>query len=270
MVKSQGFDGVPGVRQRSRRSARGRLLQAAGYFFVLQRYGRAILGVAGASIATGFVLGLAFGERGVAQLAVLHLPTVWISSLLMVVITFSAAIGLVVQSALPRVFVQAIAPTGAMCSFLALASGALWARAEFGAWWVIDARQLAGLMLFCCFCAVVAIQAVIDRVARADKVVALAALVGMSLVPLIYFSAHWWSMAFGADGVGGLAVGEDLLPALIFVSTGFLAYVIYVVLTRFVCAWRERVLGLADASWMDDGLFVMALKGERDDLEWLG
>ena len=42
---------------------------------------------------------------------------------------------------------RAIAPTGAMFTFLALWSGALWGKPTWGTWWVWDARLTSELIL---------------------------------------------------------------------------------------------------------------------------
>ena len=87
----------------------------------------------------------------------------------------------------------AIAPTGALMTFLALWTGALWGRPTWGAYWVWDARLTSELILLFLYLGFMALQAAIDDPRRADKAGAVLALVGVINVPIIYFSVKWWN-----------------------------------------------------------------------------
>ena len=87
----------------------------------------------------------------------------------------------------------AIAPTGAMFTFLALWTGALWGKPMWGTWWVWDARLTSELILLFLYIGFMSLQAAIDDPRRADKAGAMIALVGVVNVPIIYFSVKWWN-----------------------------------------------------------------------------
>jgi heme exporter protein C len=87
----------------------------------------------------------------------------------------------------------ALAPTGAMFTFIALWSGALWGKPTWGTWWVWDARLTSELILLFLYIGFLSLHAAIDDARRADRAAALLALVGVINVPIIYFSVQWWS-----------------------------------------------------------------------------
>jgi heme exporter protein C len=87
----------------------------------------------------------------------------------------------------------ALAPTGALLTFLALWTGALWGKPTWGTWWVWDARLTSELILFFLYLGFMSLHAAIDDVRRADRAAALIALVGAINVPIIYFSVQWWN-----------------------------------------------------------------------------
>ena len=87
----------------------------------------------------------------------------------------------------------AIAPTGAMFTFLALWTGALWGKPMWGTWWVWDARLTSELILLFLYIGFMSLQAAIDDPRRADKAGAMLALVGVVNMPIIYFSVKWWN-----------------------------------------------------------------------------
>ena len=110
-----------------------------------------------------------------------------------VVMAFWAAMGLVFTRPAGSMMASALAPTGALFTFLALWTGALWGKPTWGAWWVWDARLTSELILLFLYFGFMALQAAIDDPRRADKAGAMLALVGVVNMPIIYFSVKWWN-----------------------------------------------------------------------------
>ena len=88
---------------------------------------------------------------------------------------------------------RAIAPTGALFTFIALWTGALWGRPTWGTYWVWDARLTSELILLFLYVGFIALQASIEDPRRADRAGAVLAIVGAINVPIIYFSVQWWN-----------------------------------------------------------------------------
>ena len=110
--------------------------------------------------------------------------------LLYVAMAFWAAIGWAFNARLASIVARAIAPTGAMFTFLALWTGALWGKPTWGTWWVWDARLTSELILLFLYVGYLALVAAIDDTRRADRAGALLAIVGSVNVPIIYFSVR--------------------------------------------------------------------------------
>ena len=105
----------------------------------------------------------------------IHVPAAWMSMLLYVVMAFWAAIGWAFNARLASIVARAIAPTGAMFTFLALWTGALWGKPTWGAWWVWDARLTSELILLFLYAGYIALVSAIDDTRRADRAGALLA-----------------------------------------------------------------------------------------------
>ena len=88
---------------------------------------------------------------------------------------------------------SALAPTGALFTFIALWTGSLWGKPTWGTWWVWDARLTSELILLFLYFGFMALQASIEDPRRADKAGAILALTGVVNIPIIYFSVQWWS-----------------------------------------------------------------------------
>jgi heme exporter protein C len=193
----------------------------------------------------GFAFSLVLGMHGVAQLGMLHLPAIWLSVLLMVVVVFWSVVGLVLGRPLPFLMAQAAAPTGGMFTFLALWSGALWARAVEGTWWIGDARQIAELALFVLNLLILALPTLLSVEQRVDRAVSVVAVAGSALVAVVFFLVDGWQR-FDAVAVPGLLADPRLLWPMILVGTGLWFYATYVALMRLRCLIKEREFGLSE------------------------
>ena len=160
----------------------------APWFFALA----AILGVAGLYIA--FFVAPTDAQQGqVYRVIFIHVPAAWMSMLIYLVMAFWAVLGLIFNTRLSSMMASALAPTGAMFTFVALWTGALWGKPTWGTWWVWDARLTSELILLFLYIGFIALQAAIDDPRRADRAGALLAIVGVVNIPIIYFSVRWWN-----------------------------------------------------------------------------
>ena len=196
-------------------------------------------------LGSGFVVSVFFGVPGVSQLAVLHIPSVWMATVLLLLVVFWSALGLLTGGAAPLLMAQSLVPTGGMFSFLAMWSGALWSRASLGAWWVGDARQMAEVLLLSLFLALLAIPVLVSNTSRSDVWGAVLGVVGGSSVALVY-------VLLGLDETGGIASSADFMvqalnPATGMIAAGFWLYASYAGLVRLRCMIKEREFGVVAA-----------------------
>lgn len=174
----------------------------------------------------------------------IHVPAAWMSMFIYVVMAFWCAIGLIFNTRLSAMMAQAMAPTGAMFTFLSLWTGALWGKPMWGAWWVWDARLTSSLILLFLYIGFMALQAAIDDPRRADRAGAILALVGVVNIPIIYFSVRWWNTLHqGAtirmDG-SGTSMEASMLTAMLIMTFGFWAYAIAAIFSRVRSIILER------------------------------
>jgi len=156
-----------------------------------------------------------------------------------------AAIGWALNARLASMFARAIAPTGAMFTFLALWTGALWGRPTWGTWWVWDARLTSELILLFLYLGYLALVDAIDDPARADRAGALLAIVGSVNVPIIYFSVKWWNTLHQGATItmsSAPTMAQSMLLAMLLMTVAFWVYAFAVVFkrTQAIVAERER------------------------------
>ncbi|SUC30397.1 Cytochrome c-type biogenesis protein CcmC [Providencia rettgeri] len=88
--------------------------------------------------------------------------------------------------------IAAMAPIGAVFTFIALVTGATWGKPMWGAWWVWDARLTSELILFFLYVGIIALWHAFDDRRTAGKAAAILVLIGVINLPIIHYSVEWW------------------------------------------------------------------------------
>ncbi len=197
-----------------------------------------------------FVAPTDFQQGEVYRIIFIHVPAAWMSMFIYLVMAFWAGVGLVFNTRLSSMMAHALAPTGALMTFIALWTGSLWGKPTWGAWWVWDARLTSELILLFLYVGYMALAAAIDDVRRADKASAVLALVGVVNVPIIYFSVKWWNTLHQGASVSltrAPSMATSMLTGMLLMALAFWMYSIAVSLLRVRAIIRERE---HDAAWL--------------------
>ena len=134
------------------------------------------------------------------------------------------------------------APIGACFTFLALATGCLWGKPMWGAYWVWDARLTSVLVLFLLYLGYIAVWQAIEEPVRAARIAAIVALVGFVNVPIIKFSVDWWNSLHQPASVlrlDGPTIHSSLLTPLLVMGAAYTA----LFLALHLIAIRGEILG---------------------------
>jgi heme exporter protein C len=192
----------------------------------------------------GFFVAPTDHQQGDAyRIIFLHVPAAWMSMFIYLAMAFWAAIGLAFNTRLSSMMASALAPTGAIFTFLALWTGALWGKPTWGTWWVWDARLTSELILLFLYVGFMALQSSIDEPRRADRAGAVLALVGVVNVPVIYFSVQWWNTLHQGSSINMTSaptMAITMLIGMLIMALAFWAYTIAVTLMRLRCIVLER------------------------------
>lgn len=183
------------------------------------------------------------GQGMAYRIIYIHLPAVWMAVFAYMVMAGSALIHLVRRVTLADIWAEASAPVGASFAVLALATGSLWGKPMWGAWWVWDAHLTSVLILFFLFLGYMALRSAMDERRLAARASAVLVLVGVVHVPLIHFSATWWSTLHQGSTVSPLdapTIHPGMLIPLLIMALAFLLYYLLFCLMRARCAILER------------------------------
>lgn len=128
-----------------------------------------------------------------SRIMYVHVPAAWMALFVYSAMALASAVALIFRHPLADVAAKTAAPIGAAFCFLALATGSLWGKPMWGAWWVWDARLTSMFVLMLLYIGYMAIWAAIDDPHRAAMVARIVALVGVVNVPIVKFSVDWWN-----------------------------------------------------------------------------
>jgi heme exporter protein C len=213
-------------------------------------WGLAIL-LAAAALYIGFFVAPTDATQGDSyRIIFIHVPAAWMSMVLYLAMAFWAAIGWAFNARMASMLARAIAPTGAMFTFLALWTGSFWGKPTWGTWWVWDARLTSELILLFLYLGFIALQSAIDDVLRGDKAGAVLAIVGSINVPIIYFSVRWWNTLHQGATISATAapkMAHTMLLAMLLMTLAVWAYAFAVVFTRAQALALERE---RDTDWV--------------------
>jgi heme exporter protein C len=217
------------------------------WFFTLA----AVLAVVGLYIGF-FVAPTDFQQGESYRIIFIHVPAAWMSMFLYIVMAFWCAVGMVFNTRLSFMMALAIAPTGAMFTFVALWTGSLWGKPTWGTWWVWDARLTSELILLFLYIGFMSLHAAIDDVRRADRAAGLLALVGAINVPIIYFSVKWWNTLHQGASVSlsrSPSMASTMLTAMLLMSLAAWMYAIAVSFVRVRAIILERE---SESDWVHE------------------
>jgi heme exporter protein C len=200
--------------------------------------------LAAAGLYVGFFVAPTDAQQGEAyRIIFIHVPAAWMSMFLYLVMAGWSAIGLAFNTRLSYMMARAVAPTGALFTFVALWTGSLWGKPTWGTYWVWDARLTSELILLFLYLGFLALQAAIDDPRRGDRAGAVLALVGAVNVPIIYYSVQWWNTLHQGASVSltrSPSMAATMLTGMLLMVFAFWAYAIAVSLVRVRCIIRDR------------------------------
>jgi heme exporter protein C len=147
---------------------------------------------------------------------------------------------------------EALAPTGAVFTALALWTGAMWGKPTWGTYWVWDARVTSTLILLFLYVGYLALVNAIEDKKRADKAGALLVIVGSVNIPIIHYSVVWWNTLHQGESYTATAAPKMagvMFTPMVAIGLACWLYAIAISLIRVRAIILERERG-RNATWV--------------------
>ena len=217
----------------------------------------AVLGLAGIYMGL-FSAPTDFQQGEVYRIIFIHVPAAWMAMFIYLVMAMYGVLALTFNTRLSSMMMEALAPTGALFTALALWTGALWGRPTWGTYWAWDARMTSTLILLFLYVGYLALINAIEDKKRADKAGALLVIVGSVNVPIIYFSVRWWNTLHQGSSIsatGSPKMAAIMLWTMLVMAIAAWMYTIAVSLVRVRAIILERERGRSSA-WVAEVLLT--------------
>jgi heme exporter protein C len=198
--------------------------------------------------AAGLIWGLFFApadwqQGDTVRIMYVHVPSAWLASMGYVMLAACAVSSFVWRHPLADLAAREISPVGAAVTGLCLATGSLWGKPTWGAWWVWDARLTSVLVLFFLYLGHIALVRAFDDPRRGDRSGAILALIGVVNLPIIKFSVEWWNTLHQPATItltGAPTMYTGMLWPLALSALGFTLGFVALVLARTRAGVMER------------------------------
>jgi len=197
-----------------------------------------------AGLAWGLFFSPADWQQGdTVRIMYIHVPSAWLASAGYASLAACSFVSLVWRHPLADLAAVEIGPVGAGITALCLATGSLWGKPMWGAWWVWDARLTSVLVLFFLYLGHIALVRAFDDPQRGYRAGAILALVGVINLPIIKFSVQWWNTLHQPASIsltGAPTMDSRMLWPLAVSTLGFSIGFAAIVCARLRAAVMER------------------------------
>jgi heme exporter protein C len=184
----------------------------------------------------------------------LHVPASFLSQSLYLVMALAAAVFLIWKVKLAAYMIKAIAPIGALVTFIALVSGSIWGIPTWGTWWQWDARITSTLILFIMYLGLISLHSSFTNFEKADKFISVLVLIGFVNIPIIKKSVDWWSTLHQPASItltNKPTIDPSMLYPLFFSMIGFSGLIVcLVILSSKVQIFNRE----SNKSWVKDNV----------------
>lgn len=198
--------------------------------------------------AIGVIWGLFFSpddwqQGDTVRIMYVHVPFAWLASAGYVSLAVCSLMSLVWRHPLADLAAVELGPVGAAFTGVCLATGSLWGKPTWGAWWVWDARLTSVFVLFLLYLGHIALVRAFDDPIRGYRAGAILALVGVINLPIIKFSVNWWNTLHQPASIGltgAPTIAAALLWPLLFTTLGFTFLFAAITIARTRAGVMER------------------------------
>jgi heme exporter protein C len=224
----------------------GRFLRLTGRILPALSWAGGLL--TAASLAWGLFLAPDDWQQGdTVRIMYVHVPFAWLASAGYISLAACSFASVIWRHPLADLAAVEIGPVGAGFTAVCLATGSLWGKPTWGAWWVWDARLTSVFVLLLLYLGHIALVRAFDDPTRGYRAGAILALVGVINLPIIKFSVDWWNTlhqpaSIGLSGAPTIAAG--MLWPLLFSTIGFTLAFAAIVTARVRAAVMERRIRL--------------------------
>lgn len=198
---------------------------------------------AGAGLYLGlFVAPDDYQQGATVKIMYIHVPAAIMASAVYGFIALMSASFLIWRHTLADVLAREAVAIGAVFALITLATGMLWGKPTWGAYWVWDARLTSMLVLLLLYIGYIGVAQSGEHTERVKVASAWIALVGAINLPIIKYSVEWWNSLHQGQSlaiIGTSSIDPSMLRPLQLMIAAFVALFVALLLLRAQAALAE-------------------------------
>jgi len=165
----------------------------------------------------------------------IHVPASWMALFVYAFLGLMSLFVLVWRHPLAEILALSAVPIGALFTVLSLATGSLWGKPMWGAYWVWDARLTSVLILLFLYGGYWALYKAYSHPAQGIRAASLLALIGVINLPIIKGSVEWWNTLHQPASLTKLSnpsIHPAMLTPLLLMAGAYFFYFLSVLILR--------------------------------------
>lgn len=186
-----------------------------------------------------------YQQSETVRIMYVHVPAAILASFIYASMGLAALSSLVWRHILAGLYIRAAAPVGLVLAVICLASGAIWGKPMWGAWWVWDARLTSMLILAFLYLGIIGLVDAFDDPERGEKASYILILIGLIDLPIIKFSVNWWNSLHQTSSLmkmGGPSMDKGMFLALMLMFAAISSLVFCLIFKRMKTEILRRKL----------------------------
>ena len=193
--------------------------------------------------------GLTPTDQAAQRIIYFHVPSAWISMLAFLV-TFIASIAyLRKNNERWDIWARSSAQIGIVFTIAATASGSMWAKPAWNAWWTWDPRLTTYTIVLLLYIAYFMLRGAIDEPGRRARFASVYGIFAFLSVPLTFMSIRWWNTIHPVilDPSEDFGLGPGMTAAFVVCNIAFTILFVDLLANRLRLEWTgERVAALRE------------------------
>lgn len=141
-------------------------------------------------------------------------------------------------------FAESAAEVGVLFTTLAIVTGSIWGKAEWGHWWDPDPRLTLTLIMWFMYVGYLVVRGALERGERRAMLSSIFGIVAVVILPLVHFSVQWWGglhpNILGADDPSGSSLDPKMRVALVVAMLALWVVSLYLLTLRYRIAQLRR------------------------------
>ena len=182
-------------------------------------------------------------QGSTVRIMYIHVPSAWLSLLTFFIMTIYSILALSFKITFGYIVNSAIAPIGAVFTFICLFTGSLWGKPMWGTWWVWDARLTSVAILFVMYLIIIFFRKSFSNINVGEKITAVFIILGSINLPIIKFSVDWWNTLHQPASISKLSspsIDSSMLNPLVIMTISFFCIALLIAIIRIKSEIKER------------------------------